>query len=571
MANKTLFALLCTLLSIGILKGQTFKIDTIQYTGYDQNMINLVVLADGYTADELPYFREDAHRFIAYFFKTEPFAQYTEYFNVFLINSISEESGATHSCTAEDCPEADHQHEHLPARFNEFPKRIRVPEASPNTIFGSSFDNYGIHRLVIPQKDKVLRDVLNSHIPNYTQVVVLVNSPFYGGSGGEFATATVNFASNDIAVHEIGHSFGKLADEYWAGNMYALEGPNRTQKAHPDEVPWKHWLGTNGVGIYAYGSKDSKAQWFRPHEFCKMQYLVAPFCSVCQEVFVETIHRKTNAILDAAPEIGSTVAADTVEMFSLNLAKPSPNTLQVKWYLNDTLIASDADSILINKGILAQGANELKAVVKDTTSLVRNPRHHADTRTAIWTIQAEKDYALSKPTSTWGDTLETCYNGFQALSVKLPDAGLTYRWYDSPESDKVVATSHNFVTARLTESKTYYVESLWKDKVSERTAITVKVLDPLPTPKKATVKQDKKNETIVLSVVKPDDKYNYVWVGEDGEYLRNWDVENERYEWRNQTSGTITVLKKDAPAKAYVYMQDKVTTCMGERLEVRLD
>ncbi|ULT22222.1 M64 family metallopeptidase [Sphingobacterium sp. E70] len=131
-----------------------------------------------------------------------------------------------------------------------------MPVTHPNTIFGSSFDNGGLHRLVVPQKNERIEEVLKTHIPNYTQVVILVNSPFYGGSGGKWATSTVNFKSNDIAVHEIGHSFAQLADEYWAGNQYAIESVNRSQTAAANAVPWKHWLGKDGVGIYSYGGKD---------------------------------------------------------------------------------------------------------------------------------------------------------------------------------------------------------------------------------------------------------------------------------------------------------------------------
>jgi hypothetical protein len=343
--------ILTLLLFFTISKGfsQTFKIDTIQYQPSNNNLINLVILGDGYTESEIKYFTEDAQRFSKYFFNTEPFRQYAPYFNVFAINTISEESGAVHDCTGHDCPKTHHGREDLPPRFNEFPKRIYVPEANPKTIFGSSFDNGDIHRLVVPQNQDKIEEILAKHIPNYTQVVILVNSPYYGGSGGKYATATVNYDSNDIAVHEIGHSFSKLADEYWAGNVYAYEGPNRTQQADPKLVSWKHWIGINDVGVYAYGGKESKSNWFRPHEFCKMQYLVAPFCSVCQEILVKTTHNKSNPFINIIPEDTSKLVADSVNKFVVKLAKPSPNTLSVKWYLNDQLLTANVDSIYVSE------------------------------------------------------------------------------------------------------------------------------------------------------------------------------------------------------------------------------
>ncbi|KKX49644.1 M64 family metallopeptidase [Sphingobacterium sp. IITKGP-BTPF85] len=82
---------------------QRYAIDTLQYQGTDQKVVNLVILGDGYTQAQLMDFEEDAKRFTDYFFQTEPFRQYSNYFNVFAIKTPSLESGAVHACTASDC------------------------------------------------------------------------------------------------------------------------------------------------------------------------------------------------------------------------------------------------------------------------------------------------------------------------------------------------------------------------------------------------------------------------------------------------------------------------------------
>jgi hypothetical protein len=568
MLGKVFLSLLLSLLIVE-LSAQQFKIDTLRQRGPEKNMINLVVMGDGYTVAEMEYLKEDTDRFVEYLFQTEPFDRYENYFNVYLIYTISEESGVTHPCTGDDCPRADHGHDDLPHRFNEFPKRIAVPQAKPNTIFGSSFDTNGIHRLVVPTKPDVIRNVLKEHIPNYTQVVILANSPFYGGSGGEFATATVNFDSNDIAVHEIGHSFGELADEYWAGNMYAVERANRSQNADPDSVPWKHWVGINDIGVYSYGAKGSRAQWFRPHEFCKMQYLVAPFCSVCQEVFVETIHRKTSAILETNPTHGETILmAGEMNEFTLKLAKPKPNTLDVKWYLNDQLIAANTEYITLDKGVLDLGRNELRAVATDTTTLVRNPKHYMNSDTVSWVVQAPTIYPLSVPESTWGDTLQTCYNGFQAISVKSPQAAVQYNWYATLDSQKPILTSHNFVTPRLKQSTTFYVESVWKNKRSERKAIYVEILPPIPLVGKVHVKRNRSNGTVEFRVAKSNQNYRYVWTNRNGDPIYSRDAGQIDRHSRNPNKGVLLLQEKDILDGVFVHLEDNVTTCRGERLEI---
>ena len=424
---------------------------------------------------------------------------------------------------------------------------------------------------MIARNDTAIREVLRKHVPNYTQTIVLVNSPYYGGSGGEFPTATVNIASNDIAVHEIGHSFANLGDEYWAGNMYAVERANRSQKGDPEMVPWKHWLGINGIGIYTYGSKESRAQWFRPHEFCKMQYLVAPFCSVCQEVIVQNIHEKTNPIVGTVPLADDTaIPVDKVDKFVVNLAKPIPNTYQVKWYLNDEQIAMNVDSIYLNPGVFKVGENEVRAIVSDTTSLVRNPLHRKNTYFVSWTVYAETERTLALPSSTWGDTIESCFNGFQALSIQKPQAGLAYRWYDDAQSNEPIAITHNLVTPRLKGNKTYYVESVWKDKVSARRAIHVHILPESIAPGEVKVDRNVKAGTLELTVQKPEKGYNYIWTKADGSPVFNWNTRTNRYDWREQTAGKLVVLEKDLPSQVFVHIQDAVTTCVSEKIEVKL-
>jgi hypothetical protein len=564
----SLLSVVC-LLVMRTVSAQQYKIDTLQYQGTDQHMVNMVILADGYTEAELDYFVEDAKRFNDYFFRTEPFRQYANYFNVFAIKTVSAESGAIHKGVAADCPHDEHAFGEVPARFNQYTRNTAVPPSNPKTIFGSSFDNMGLHRLVIPHHEEAIQKVLRTHMPNYSQVVVLVNSPFYGGSGGKYATATVNVASNDIAVHEIGHSFALLADEYWAGNQYAIEGPNRSQEADPTKVRWKNWIGTNGVGVYAYGAKASPSTWFRPHEFCKMQYLVAPFCSVCQEAFVETIHKLTNPIMKVSPLAEKLWKADSVKRFSLTLIKPSPNTLSVRWFLNGVQIDADKETIHVNKGMFDKGENKLQAVVHDGTTLVRSLEHAAHTYTVEWKIQGEDVYQLSPPVSTWGDTLETCYDGYQVISVKNPAAGLIYHWYEDASGGTPIKSTTNFVVPRSVESKTYYIEGVWKDKVSSRTAVTIKVLPQILPPKKVKIKRIKASDKVLLWVdEKEDGRYNYIWSNEDGEPIYQFDELGGEFVRPTGKNNTMTLKRVSKAIKVFVQKVDKETTCVSERVAV---
>lgn len=110
---------------------QRYAIDTLQYQGTDQKVVNLVILGDGYTQAQLTDFEEDAKRFTDYFFQTEPFRQYSNYFNVFAIKTPSPESGATHACSASDCVHGHTDLSEYPVRFNKFTKNIQFPSPLP--------------------------------------------------------------------------------------------------------------------------------------------------------------------------------------------------------------------------------------------------------------------------------------------------------------------------------------------------------------------------------------------------------------------------------------------------------
>lgn len=132
-----------------------------------------------------------------------------------------------------------------------------------------------------------------------------------------------------MAIHEIGHSFPGLADEYEIGGQG--ERPNRTTDTNPATVKWKNWLGVNGIGIYDIGVGG----WQRPHQACKMRYLgvAFPFCAVCREAFINKIYALVTPIYDFLPATAMLTVSATTN-FSATLTLPIPNTLTTEWKLN---------------------------------------------------------------------------------------------------------------------------------------------------------------------------------------------------------------------------------------------
>jgi hypothetical protein len=337
--------------------GQQFDKDTILFNGNSNKHINLVILSDGYTSDELSKFVTDATKFTTAFFNEIPYLNYKNYFNIFIIKVPSNESGASHPGTATDVTEPAH------------------PVITVDNYFGSTFDSYNIHRLLVATKTSVITNVLANNFPDYDQALILVNSPYYGGSGGYYTVASTHTSSAQIAIHELGHSFSGLSDEYWAGDNYAAEGKNMTKETNPSLVKWKNWIGINLIGIYQHCCGGNSALWYKPHQNCKMQVLGPPFCSVCIQATIERIHSLVGSIESFDPQsITVDVTAYPVK-FKLDLIAPAPNTLKRTWLLNGLFYQRNKDSVMIGESNLSMGLNTLKVIIEDTTQLLRVDNH----------------------------------------------------------------------------------------------------------------------------------------------------------------------------------------------------
>ncbi|MFC2097935.1 M64 family metallopeptidase [Bacteroidota bacterium] len=326
--------------------GQVFDTDTLILNGDIKQRINFVFLGDGYLESELDKYMEDVDTIVDELFNQSPWNKYKSYFNVIAIKVPSNVSGASLD-----------------------------PDNLIDNYFGSTFNSYGIERLLVPMRSSRIQAVMSSNFPLYDQIFVIVNSDKYGGSGGWVATASTNSASIEVAIHELGHSFGGLADEYWAGLQYANEKVNMTQQTNPELVKWKDWMGDYGIGIYSHDSPGQS--WKRPHQNCKMRYLGRLFCAVCREELTSDILSLVNQVESYEPENTFVELADD-QLFKLNILKPEPNTVKSSWYFEGILIKENIDSLLLLTDTLDQGSYSLRATAIDTTNYIRKSSHFSD-------------------------------------------------------------------------------------------------------------------------------------------------------------------------------------------------
>jgi hypothetical protein len=192
----------------------------LQKMGDPANKVDLLMLGDGYTAAERGKFEKDARRFVETLFSTSPFREHKKDFNVWGLCPAAAESGVSRPSTG-------------------------VYRRSP---LGATYDTFGSERYVLTMENRTLRDVA-SFAP-YEFVEILVNGKTYGGGGifNQYATvSTDNMWSAYVGVHEFGHHFAALADEYYTSDVAYLSAekkaepwePNVTALLDPANLKWK--------------------------------------------------------------------------------------------------------------------------------------------------------------------------------------------------------------------------------------------------------------------------------------------------------------------------------------------
>jgi len=260
-----------------------YPVDSILISGKPENKVDVVFLPEGYTNKEMSKFKEDCRALVQGFFKYAPFSENKSKFNFRGVLAPSKESGT-------DCPEM---------------------KIFKNTLLNSSFYTDSIDRYLMTPDMAAVRNAA-ANVP-YDQIIILANTGKYGGGAlFNFYSLVVNSnkESGEILVHEFGHGFGGLADEYDDGSttynsLYPLNlepwEPNITTLVH-FETKWKDMLPrstpvptplskTSSLGVYEGAGYVAKGI-YRPTSDCMMRtFSKGVFCPVCKRAIQKMIDK----------------------------------------------------------------------------------------------------------------------------------------------------------------------------------------------------------------------------------------------------------------------------------------
>lgn len=241
---------------------------TLQQAADTSRCIHVAYVAEGYQQHEMGTFLEDCRAAMESLFRHEPFRQMQDRFNMIAVMSPSAESGTS-----------------WPAKG-----------IWKNTVLGSHFDTFYSDRYLTTLHLKKLHDVLAG--TPYEHIIILVNTDHYGG-GGIYNSYNLTYAHGPqfrpVVVHEFGHSFGGLGDEYPYGDddpMYFPDTepwePNLTTK-HDFSGKWEALVSEGRAGLIEGGGYLSKGVW-RGFENCRMRTNEEPeFCLVCRQALTRLI------------------------------------------------------------------------------------------------------------------------------------------------------------------------------------------------------------------------------------------------------------------------------------------
>ncbi len=256
---------------------------TIQNNGTPVTKADIAFVSEGYRKEDMEKFRADVKKITSYIFNQKPFSKHKDNFNIYAVEAVSEEQGT-------DKPDED---------------------IYRNTALNSSFNTFNSPRYLTSTDTWKIRDI--AAVVPYDHIIILTNTKRYGGGGfyNHLSISSIDHQySKEVLIHEFGHGFAGLGDEYYNSEVAYSEfynlnvepwEPNITTRTEFSSK-WKDLIKedtpiptprepkySDKIGLFEGGGYLSEGI-YSPYMDCRMKSNISSgFCPVCQNAIEEMI------------------------------------------------------------------------------------------------------------------------------------------------------------------------------------------------------------------------------------------------------------------------------------------
>ena len=283
------------------------KTDVLRH-GPSENRVDVVLMGDGYEVGDLKGYGKIVADVPDVFERDRVYGEYFEYLNIIRADVVSEEDG-------------------IDAFGREF-----------KTALGGAMSGGEQGQVTVDRG--AVRKILREELPEADGfAITLVRKGELGtGGGGVAAVAARQF---DTLIHEWGHAFSNLKDEYSTNTGFRGETTsaiNVSSTEDPEKVPWAHFIKekVRGIGVYEGADGKVRGAWKPTSSGCTMGSGEF-FCAVCREAIVLRIHEFVDPIDSAIPDVGGDPIRITRDgekvRFTVQVMRPSSHKLEVSWWL----------------------------------------------------------------------------------------------------------------------------------------------------------------------------------------------------------------------------------------------
>ena len=307
--------------------------ESLRQSGPSNKRIDVAIMGDGFTLDpdDQQLQSKWADLCLDVLFSEKAFGEYRNYFNYWFVRLASLEEGVDPNLSPEEKKRIEERNKgRSRKKKTDFSTALDCKAAGPQGQVMADPRLVRYWARVAATEEPAIDD--DGYVIAFARFGVL-------GMGGG-GIANVGRPDKSVTVHEFGHAFVGLLDEY-AINPTAPQGPikapNASRESDPEKVPWAHFLKKKiaNVGVFEGGATYQRGV-FRPARSCAMNSAGnTGYCPVCREAAILRIYSHVSPIdsLDPMPEMLVRAKVNDSSVITVTPMKPLKHDLSVSWYV----------------------------------------------------------------------------------------------------------------------------------------------------------------------------------------------------------------------------------------------